>query len=73
MVAYSYMDAKEILKTIACLSKEERSEILNSEIARDGKTLNISLDSRSVFDCIMSQRGLERVYKQFENPILLQD
>ena len=55
MVVYSYLDAKEILRAVASLSNEERREVLNSEIAREGKTLNISLDSKTVSNCIMSQ------------------
>ena len=52
---YSYLDAKEILRAVASLSKEERREVLNSEIAREGKTLSISLDSKTVPSCIMGQ------------------
>ena len=44
LIVYSYLDLQETGQKVAVLSSQDRSKVLDSEIAREGKTLEFTID-----------------------------
>ena len=44
LIVYSYLDLQETAQKVAVLSSQERSKVLDSEIAREGKSLLLTID-----------------------------
>ena len=70
---YSFLTLKETVKKAACLSKQEREELKQSEIARTNKTFTLTINNQSRPQCLLYDDRLEQFYRRIETRVQLTD
>ena len=70
---YSFLTLKETVKKAACLSKQEREELKQSEIARKNKTFTLTINNQSRPQCLLYDDRLEQFYRRIETRVQLTD
>ena len=65
-MVYSYLDFNDTVTKAACLSKQERTELKESEIARADKIFKLNLNRRSRPECLLNGDLLEKFHRRIE-------
>ena len=73
LIVYSYLDIHETAQKVSALSRKERKNVLDSEIARKGKTLLITIDVKDQEQGWLTTRDASQLFRHFEKPIRLTD
>ena len=62
MTVYSYLDERSYLSKISVLSKQERKNLQDSEIARLDKKYTVAINQEHVPNCLLHDGRLEELY-----------